>query len=187
MIDVWMKQQGITMSPGGSSSSTEMPLIWQPPLEVKKGEGTLGGEGENEEEDSKLLEGKNGDEEVESKVSKKIELPTFDGTDPTGWIGRVEKFFEVHHVESEEKVHSAFVSMDGPVVHWFRFLRKKILTLTWEVLTSEMIKRYCGRKAINTYKQLAAMKQEGSIEEYVHQFEVLVAQMEDMPEIQDLG
>ena len=52
-----------------------------------------------------------------------MELPNFDGSEPTGWIARVERFFEVHEVKPELWVGMAFVSMEGAAVHWFQCLR----------------------------------------------------------------
>lgn len=69
----------------------------------------------------------------------KVEMPSFEGHDPLGWIARAEKFFEVQQVKPAEKVQMAFICMEGSAVHWFRFLRKKMPSLTWEELTSALI------------------------------------------------
>ena len=116
-----------------------------------------------------------------------MELPNFDGSDPTGWLARAEKFFEVHGVKSELKVSMAFVSMEGPPVHWFQCLTTKSLNLSWEKLRAELLKRYCGRRSGNIYEQMAALKQRGSVKEYVQEFERTAAQLNNMSEEQHLG
>lgn len=51
-----------------------------------------------------------------------------------------------------------------------------------------MIRRYGGRKAYNPYELLASLKQgQNSVEEYVEQFEQLMALIEGLPEAQTLG
>ena len=77
-------------------------------------------------------------------IKRKVELPNFDGNDPNGWLARAEKFFEVYAVKPELKVEMAFVSMEGPPVHWFQCLMSKCPNLTWEKLRAELIKRYYG-------------------------------------------
>lgn len=43
---------------------------------------------------------------------KKVELPSFEGGDPIGWISRAEKFFEVHEVTPRERIKLAFIRME---------------------------------------------------------------------------
>lgn len=92
MLGKWMQKQGIT-------------------LDEEKTNGKKVIEGE--------AEGGGIDDEVETPHSwmKKKELPTFEGSDPLGWVARVEKFFEVQQVKPSAKLRLAFISM----VHWFQF------------------------------------------------------------------
>ncbi|MCI73769.1 retrotransposon gag protein, partial [Trifolium medium] len=53
---------------------------------------------------------------------KKVELPVFDGDDPTGWISRVEVYFRVHETTPEVKVNLAQLCMGGPTIHFFNSL-----------------------------------------------------------------
>ena len=55
-------------------------------------------------------------EEEDTKEWGKItsDLPDFDGIDPMGWLDRVEKFFNKHGINSEQRVGMAFFSMKGP-------------------------------------------------------------------------
>ena len=67
-----------------------------------------------EEESGKTKEDK--DVPLRSWI-KKVELPTFEGHDPLGWLARAEKFFEVQQVKTSERLRLAFFSMEGNVVH----------------------------------------------------------------------
>ena len=127
------------------------------------------------------------EDETKQWVRRKVDLPNFDGNDPTGWLVRAEKFFEIHEIKPELRVEMAFVSMEGPAIHWFQCLKLRWPELTWEKLREELLNRYCGRRSGNVYEQLASLKQTGSIVDYVEEYERAAAQLGAMPEEQRLG
>ena len=86
--------------------------------------------------------------------TKKIELPVFEGLDPVSWIARAEKFFEVHRVQEEEKIQLAFISMEGEAVHWFRFIRRRTPTLSWNSLIPLLLQRFDEGCRGNVYERL---------------------------------
>lgn len=83
--------------------------------------------------------------ESERGWMKRVELPSFEGRDPIGWISRAEKFFEVQEVSPRERIKLAFISMEGGANHWFSFWRKKTKTPTWEELKEALMRRFGGR------------------------------------------
>nr|KYP39109.1 hypothetical protein KK1_039592 [Cajanus cajan] len=66
---------------------------------------------------------------------KKVVLPTFEGSDPLGWLARAEKFFEVHQVKSSERLRVAFISMEGKACQWFQYWRNQAKHPSWEDFT----------------------------------------------------
>ncbi|RDX85878.1 hypothetical protein CR513_32869, partial [Mucuna pruriens] len=54
--------------------------------------------------------------------------------------------------------------MEGVVVHWFKYLKKRQLHVTWEGFKDELLKRYST----------------SWVEEFVQQFEILLAQLEEV-------
>ena len=131
-----------------------------------------------EEEEIELVE------EQKQWIRKKVELPYFDGSDPTGWLARAENFFEIHVVTPELKVEMAMVSMEGPAVHWFQCLKLRWPNLNWERFRGELLKRYCGRRSGNIYEQMASLKQLRSVAEYVEDYERVAAQLSSMSDDQ---
>ncbi|KZV14241.1 hypothetical protein F511_44096 [Dorcoceras hygrometricum] len=78
--------------------------------------------------------------------------------------------------------------MDGATYHWFHWIRSKIPDLTWGRFAEELIKRYGGRRQSNPFLLLASMKQGTQpLDTYIEQFEVLLAQVGDLPDDQCLG
>ncbi|WVZ23343.1 hypothetical protein V8G54_001887 [Vigna mungo] len=64
-------------------------------------------------------------------AAKKVELPSFDGTDPVGWITRAETYFEVQGSTEEVKARLAKLSMEGATIHWFNLLQEAEVGLSW--------------------------------------------------------
>ncbi|CAJ2654195.1 unnamed protein product [Trifolium pratense] len=111
----------------------------------------------------------------------------FNGDDPAGWIARAEVYFNVQNTRPEIKVNLAQLCMDGPTIHFFKGLLEENETLTWENLKDALLERYGGVSDGNVFEQLSALQQEGTIEEYIEDFERLVAQLPKLPNDQYLG
>ncbi|RDX62757.1 Retrovirus-related Pol polyprotein, partial [Mucuna pruriens] len=95
--------------------------------------------------------------------------------------------FEIQSTKPKVKVSLAFVSMEGVVVHWFKYLKKRQLHMTWEGFKDELLKRFSTGGIKNPYEQLAGLRQTGWVEEFVQQFEILLVQLVEAPEELALG
>lgn len=107
---------------------------------------------------------------------KRVELPTFERGDPIRWISRVENFFELQEVISKKKIRLDFTSMEGGASHWFRFWRKKTKNPTQEQLTEALTRRFREKDRCLVFEKQATVRQKGKIQEYIQEFEMLVAQ-----------
>ncbi|KAL5147490.1 hypothetical protein HKD37_06G017171 [Glycine soja] len=122
-----------------------------------------------------------GDDLAEFRQSmKKIELPSFYGDDPTGWIARAEIYFNVQETREAIRVSLAQLCMEGGTIHSFHSLLNEYENLSWEDFKKEMLEWYGGRGEGIVYDQLALLKQSGSMEDYIHSFECLIAQVPRM-------
>jgi len=117
------------------------------------------------------------EEEVQKQWMKRVELPTFEGSDPMGWIARAEKFFEIQNISPKEKLRLAFISMEGNASHWF----------SMESFTEALNKRFGGKDRSTVFEKLQSIRQNEGVKEYVQEFERLVAQIPDLSEEQLLG
>ncbi|CAJ2651382.1 unnamed protein product [Trifolium pratense] len=118
---------------------------------------------------------------------KKVELPTFDGEDPAGWISRAEIYFRVQDTMPEVKVKLAQLCMEGSTIHFFNSLIGEDEDLTWEKLKEALLGRYGGHGEGDVYEQLTELKQTGTVDEYITEFEYLIAQIPKLPDKQFLG
>ncbi|KAF2317260.1 hypothetical protein GH714_019210 [Hevea brasiliensis] len=120
-------------------------------------------------------------------VAKKVDMPSFDGSDPIGWLARTHQYFEIHGVQNELKVSLALVSMEGALLHWLRWLRQRNPQLTWEQLQEELVQRYGDDLAENPYEHIATEKQTRTVAEYVDEFVARASQVPEMSDKQCLG
>lgn len=77
--------------------------------------------------------------------------------------------------------------MEGSAGYWFKFWKMKARNQSWEGLKEAMIIRFGGQNRGGIFERLAVIKQLGSMEEYVHEFEVLVGQTKSISDEQLLG
>ncbi|XP_045802278.1 uncharacterized protein LOC123895846 [Trifolium pratense] len=144
----------------------------------------LGQKGVSNEGESSV----NNSSQSESRLAgKKVKLPLFEGEDPVAWITRAEIYFDVQGTIDEMKVKLSRLSMEGSTIHWFNLLLETEDELSWEKLKRAMIARYEGRRLENPFEELSALRQTGSVEEYVEAFELLSSQVGRLPEEQYLG
>jgi hypothetical protein len=118
---------------------------------------------------------------------KKVELPMFDGDDPAGWISRAEVYFWVQGTTPKVKVCLAQLCVEGATIHFFNSLINDEEGLTWEQLKHALLERYGGHGDGDVYEQLTALKQKGSVDDYITEFEYLTAQIPRLPEKQFQG
>jgi hypothetical protein len=118
---------------------------------------------------------------------KKVELPSFTGDDPAGWISRAEVYFRVQGTLPELKVNLAQLCMEGATIHFFNSLISEEEELSWERLKEALLARYGGCGEGDVYEQLTGLKQSGTVDDYITAFEYLIAQIPRMPDKQFLG
>jgi predicted aspartyl protease len=87
----------------------------------------------------------------------------------------------------EVKVNLAQLCMEGPTIHFFNSLIGEDDCLSWEKLKAALLERYGGNGEGDVYEQLTDLKQEGTVEEYITDFEYLIAQIPRLPDKQFLA
>ncbi|KAJ1390107.1 Retrotransposon gag domain [Sesbania bispinosa] len=120
-------------------------------------------------------------------VAKRVELPSFEGSDPRGWLTRAETYFQIHQTRPEMRILMAQVCMEGQVVHWFTILLEVYPEISWEQFKREFVERFSGLDIQNPYEELAALRQKGTVQEYIAEFEYLLALVPQQPKLQYVG
>ena len=52
----------------------------------------------------------------------KLDVPRFDGMDPSGWIFKINQFFEYHDTPAYERLTIASFYMEGKALAWFQWM-----------------------------------------------------------------
>ncbi|KAF8398707.1 hypothetical protein HHK36_014564 [Tetracentron sinense] len=54
----------------------------------------------------------------------KLDFPSFEGGDPTGWLYRAEQFFSYHQTTPKQKLNIASFHLEGEALQWYCLLEK---------------------------------------------------------------
>ncbi|KAA0056890.1 aminoacyl-tRNA ligase [Cucumis melo var. makuwa] len=110
-----------------------------------------------------------------------LELPMFDGTDTLMWILKMERYFEVHHIDDIARMmDTILLCMSGQALAWFRcFQNWGKPPESWDEFRDSLYMRFGDAR--NVCSKFLGLEQEGSVEEYCSKFETLGALL---PELQ---
>ncbi|XP_020582663.1 uncharacterized protein LOC110026161 [Phalaenopsis equestris] len=118
----------------------------------------------------------------------KLDFPRYNGMDdPTGWICRVEQFFEFQSTEEAEKLLMASYHLDDNVQLWYQRFKNRREGVNWEVFNYELHLRYGPSRYQNFFGDFTKLKQTGSIRDYQMDFDRLLHRAGHLSEEQQVG
>jgi hypothetical protein len=85
-------------------------------------------------------------------TSIKLDIPRFDGTDPMGWIFKINQFFYFHNTPEEQRLCIASFYMEGAALTWFQWMfsnNQKCKVLLIEFQTKQQRKRMATLKFLH--------------------------------------
>lgn len=85
------------------------------------------------------------------------------------------------------KIQLAKLSMEGHTIHWFTLWRESTEEATWGNFKEALVARFGTGRLENPFEELKEIKQKGSIEDYIEDFEMFSAQCGRLTERQFLG
>lgn len=114
--------------------------------------------------------------------SMKMEVPRFDGSDPAGWIFRIEEFFNFHNTPEATRLRIVSFHMDGPAAAWFQWMKTNHLLSTWPVFLHSMRHRFGGSLYEDSQGELSKLTQTSSVAEFQTTFENLMNKVDGISE-----
>jgi hypothetical protein len=105
--------------------------------------------------------------------SVRIEFPKFDGTDPTGWIYKANKFFHFYKTSYHQKLQLASIHMKGKALFWYQDMDMYGFIPNWHILTQVMLERFGPSAYDDPMEALTRSKQTTSVEDYKERFEAI--------------
>lgn len=108
---------------------------------------------------------------------KKMEMPIFEEDDVYGWIARAERFFRIGQYAEDKKMSVDYVSLAGRVLRWYNWEVQRVPFTYWKEFKTKLLKRFGTARSLTPSERLFSLKQEGSIDDYVANFEYLSSQV----------
>ena len=72
----------------------------------------------------------------------KLEVPRFDGTDPIGWIFKVNQFFDYHRTPKHKRLQIASFYMEGRALSWFQWMSSNAQFTSWSAFIQALQTRF---------------------------------------------
>jgi hypothetical protein len=111
----------------------------------------------------------------------KLDIPHFNGTDPLGWIFKINQFFDYHLTSDEQRLRIASFYMEGDALPWFQWMHQNGQLLTWPSFLHALEARFAPSQYEDPKGALCKLSQTGSVREYQTQFESLANRIVGLP------
>ena len=103
----------------------------------------------------------------------KLDVPRFDGSDPSGWCFKITQFFEYHSTPETERLLIASFAMEGPTLAWFQWLSRNGQLSTWSAFLHAIEAQFAPSQYEGPIGLLCNLTQQGTVSVYLSQFEHL--------------
>ncbi|XP_026449981.1 uncharacterized protein LOC113350110 [Papaver somniferum] len=116
-----------------------------------------------------------------SPIPNNLKFPTFEGTDPAGWIFQADQYFRLHHTAEGLNIDIATSYFKGEANAWYRWVQNKLTNPTWVHFCSLVRERFADKFFANPRLALSTISQQGSVRDHIREFEQLLNFVTDLP------
>ncbi|KAF8088409.1 hypothetical protein N665_0543s0019 [Sinapis alba] len=81
-------------------------------------------------------------ENNEGSLSRRLEIPLFDGDEAESWVLRVEQYFEIGDFTEEEKLRAVRLCFIGDALPWYWWERSQNPFLSWEQMKIRVLDQF---------------------------------------------
>lgn len=103
----------------------------------------------------------------------KLEVSRFNGSNPFGWIFKINQLFSYHDTPELDRLTIASFYMEGPVLAWFQWMSRNDQLSSWPGFLQELEARFAPSQYEDPTDTLFKLTQRGTITEYFSEFESL--------------
>lgn len=111
-----------------------------------------------------------------------MEVPKFDGTDPQGWIFRVEEFFDFHGTPDHMRLRIVAFHMEGRAASWFQWMKANNLLTTWMEFITSLKSHFGSSPFTDPQCMLSKLTQTTTVADFQSEFEALMNQVSGISE-----
>ena len=111
----------------------------------------------------------------------KLEVPRFDGSDPTGWIFKISQFFEYHAKPDHECLTIASFYMEGTTLAWFWWMYRNGQLSSWPAFLHALHTQFSSSTYEDPTGMLCKLTQQSLVMVYLSEFEALANRVIGLP------
>lgn len=111
----------------------------------------------------------------------KLEVPHFEGTDPVGWIFKINQFFDYHATLDPERLTIASFYIDDPTLMWFQWMMHNGQIPSWQGFLQALEAHFSSSHYEDPTRSLFKLTQQGTVNDYLTKFEALANQIIGLP------
>ena len=111
----------------------------------------------------------------------KIDVPRFDGSDPSGWIFKITQYFEYHSTPEAERLTITAFYMDGCALAWFQWMNNNGQFTSWPAFLQAVQTRFAPSQYEDPTSVLFKLTQRGTVAQYLAEFEELANRIVGLP------
>jgi len=77
-----------------------------------------------------------------STTTIKLDIPKFDGSNPLGWLFKINQFFEFHHTPDDQRIKMASFYMEGEALTWYQWMHSNGQLISWPIFIQSLELRF---------------------------------------------
>ncbi|GJX25327.1 ty3-gypsy retrotransposon protein [Tanacetum coccineum] len=105
--------------------------------------------------------GEGGDAGTEIPKSMRLDVPTFNGSDPDSWIFSINEYFDLLETAADRRLKFVGFNLEGVVAKWFRWMSRNKLITDWEGFLESVCNRFGPCKYEDPQGALSKLLQTG--------------------------
>ncbi|VFQ67022.1 unnamed protein product [Cuscuta campestris] len=112
----------------------------------------------------------------------RVDAPRFSGDDRTGWIFRVQKYFDYFLTPEPKRLQLVAMLIDHPASEWFHYYQANNLKATWQEFLEGVHQRFDPDYYENYVGLLSKLTQTSTVMEYQSAFETILNKVSGVPD-----
>lgn len=115
-------------------------------------------------------------------LTRRLEIPQFDGENTESWVLRVEQYFELGEFTEEQKLKAVRLCFDGEALMWYRWERGRNPFTCWEQMKERILEQFAESQDTTAGERLLTLRQVGTVKDYIRDFMSQVTNAPEIPE-----
>ena len=103
----------------------------------------------------------------------RLECPRFDGSDFSGWLLKMEQYFEIGKVDDAAKIRTVLMTLEGRALQWHQYYAKTnggLSVLKWSDYLEDMRRRFADKEYEDPMSELVSLKHTTTVEDFYEDF-----------------